>query len=314
MKSGHTVNDLDAVTGLRAPLHLAVGMFDGVHLGHQAVVEAAIQSASRTWGVAGVLTFNPHPSRLFRPDQPTLLMMPFALKASFLHYLGIDWVIQQTFDAGFAAIEAERFPLVLKEKLPSLAALYVGENFRFGKKRSGTVADLVRIAKTIDVIVYSIERIKQNGQPISSTRIRDELVAGNIEAANNLLGYTYRSEGVVVPGKQIGRTIGFPTLNMRWDPELKPRFGVYAVRVKLPREDRWLPAVANYGVRPTVSAADPQLPLLEVHLLGETSLVAGVELYVEWYYFIRPEQKFASFDQLKAQIVEDKAMAQQLLG
>jgi len=296
------------------PLHLAIGMFDGVHLGHQAVIDAARQSACRTWGVSGVLTFNPHPSRIFRPDNPTHLLMPVCMKTSFLHYQGIQLVINQPFDQAFAALEAEAFPLMLKEKLPKLASLYVGENFRFGKQRKGNVADLIRLSASIGVNVFSVERIKQNGEPISSTRIRNDLVAGRIEAVNNLLGYTYRSEGKVTHGRQLGRTIGFPTLNMIWEPELKPCFGVYAVRVKTPQEHNWRPGVANYGMRPTIKKEGPVQPLLEVHLFDETDLGNGDELYVEWFYFIRPEKAFEDISALKLQIEKDKIKAQDLFN
>ena len=135
MNQPQTVSSLDEVGSIKGPLHLAIGMFDGVHLGHQTVIDAARQSACRTWGVSGVLTFNPHPSRIFRPDNPTQLIMPVHMKTSFLHYQGIDLVINQPFDQAFAALQAEVFPLMLKEKLPKLASIYIGENFRFGKIR-----------------------------------------------------------------------------------------------------------------------------------------------------------------------------------
>lgn len=307
------VFSLDEVGSIDGPLHLAIGMFDGVHLGHQALIDAARQSACRTWGVSGVLTFDPHPSRIFRPDNPTQLMMPVHMKTSFLHYQGIDLVINQPFDAAFAAIEAEAFPHMLKAKLPQLSSLYIGENFRFGKGRRGDVGDLIRVSADIGLSVFSVERIKQNGEPISSTRIRSELSAGNIATVNNLLGYTYRSQGQVTNGRQLGRTIGFPTLNMIWNPELKPRFGVYAVKVKTPKASVWLSGVANYGARPTVEIKQPTHPLLEVHLFEQPDLGNGDELYVEWFHFIRPETTFANVDNLKLQIEQDKAQAQELL-
>lgn len=313
MNEPRTVLSLDEVGLIDGPLHLAIGMFDGVHLGHQALIDAARQSACRTWGIAGVLTFDPHPSRLFRPDHPTQLLMPVYMKTSFLHYLGIDLVIHQPFDAAFAALQADEFPHMLKAKLPQLASLYIGENFQFGKGRKGTVADLIRVSAEIGLNVYSIERIKQNGKAISSTRIREELTAGNIATVNNLLGYTYRSQSQVIKGRQLGRTMGFPTLNMIWEPELKPRFGVYAVKVKTPKANVWLPGVANYGMRPTVEKAQPQQPLLEVHLFNEPDLDHGDDLYVEWFHFIRPETAFAHVDALQLQIEKDTAKAKVLL-
>lgn len=307
------VSSLKEVGPVKGQLHLAVGMFDGVHLGHQAVIDAAKHSAKRTWGSAGVLTFAPHPSRLFRPDNPTLLMMPLDMKTSFLHYHEIDLVITQPFDKEFAALEAEAFPGFLKQHIPSLAALYIGENFRFGKGRKGNVDDLVHYSADMGINVFSVERIKQNGKPISSTRIRGELLEGNMATVNSLLGYNYRSEGAVIGGRQLGRTIGFPTLNMVWEPELKPKLGVYAVKVKQPESEEWLSGVANYGVRPTVEKESEPKPLLEVHLFEDTELGPGDELYVEWFHFIRAEQEFENLDALKAQIEKDKKRAVELL-
>jgi riboflavin kinase/FMN adenylyltransferase len=146
-----------------------------------------------------------------------------------------------------------------------------------------------------------------NGTPISSTRIRDSIGAGRMEEANMLLGYSYFSEGVVVRGRQLGRTIEFPTLNLEWNPELKPRFGVYAVRVVGDASDKALPAVANFGLRPTVGESDT--PLLEVHILGPCPFVEGSQVTVEWLKFLRPEQKFADLDELRAQIARDRSEA-----
>lgn len=308
MKFPAQVEHFAALEGLSAELHLAIGMFDGVHLGHKAVIESAVFSAQRSSGVSGVLTFDPHPSRLFHPDQPTLLMMPMPAKCSMLHALGVDVVIRKHFDREFAAISAEAFLVHLKAALPSLSSIYVGENFRFGHMRRGTVALLVKSGRTLGVNVFSVERIKQNGRAISSTRIRRELVSGRIALVNDLLGYNYRATGVVVGGAQMGRKIGFPTLNLPWLPECAPRFGVYRVRFRGLGEAAWALAVANYGVKPTVAEAK-QSPVLEVHALAGTELDQGDAIEVEWLEFIRPEQKFASVEALKMQITKDCEIA-----
>ena len=132
------VDGFEALSGLESDLHLAIGVFDGVHMGHKAVIESAVVSAGRS-GVSGVLTFDPHPSQLFRPDNPTRLIMPIREKVAMLHQIGVDCVICQRFDREFASIPAENFLAYLKQQLPSLKAIYVGENFRFGRKRSGDV-------------------------------------------------------------------------------------------------------------------------------------------------------------------------------
>ena len=290
------------------PLHLAIGMFDGLHLGHQSVIEAAIHSARRSGGLAGVLTFSPHPSVLFRPDNPTPLIMPAAMKRAVLARLGVDFIIEQNFSREYAAIEAADFVRHLRSHLPQLAALYVGENWRFGRGRVGDVAMLNGLARAAGVSVFSAQRLNHNGAPISSSRIRELLATGAIADVNALLGYTYFTDGVVERGRQLGRTIGFPTLNIPWEPEMKPAYGVYTVLVqtgqKLP-----VKGVANYGLRPTVEQASR--PLLEVHLLETSSLTYGDKLLVQWLHFLRPESKFGSLEELRRQIETDRKSALQ---
>ncbi len=321
------VDNFEALSGLKGELHLAIGVFDGVHLGHKAVIESALFSARRSGaisarqktnqpgpaqrGIAGVLTFDPHPSRLFRPEDPTRLIMPMETKTAMLQDLGVDCVICKHFDHAFASIPAEEFLRYLKGALPALKSIYVGENFRFGQKRAGDVATLVESGCSLNLGVFSAERIKHNGEPISSTRIRKELEAGEIEVVNDLLGYNYTARGSIVGGASLGRTIGFPTLNLPWQPECPPRYGVYLVNFRESGSKVWQVGVANYGVKPTVAKTD-QLPELEVHALGMTDLSTCDTIEVEWLKFIRPEQKFASEEELKAQIAKDCVTAKGL--
>ena len=299
---------LDGVMLPPRPLHLAIGMFDGVHLGHQAVVESAVHSARRCAGLAGVLTFWPHPSALFRPAERTRMIMAPEMKARVLGRLGVDCIIEQPFTAEFARIPAAEFLPRLRQRLPQLAGVYVGENWRFGAGRQGDVRLLLAVAARVGVPVLSVPPIVCNGSPISSTRIRDCLESGAVEEANLLLGYSYFAEGVVTPGQRLGRQLGFPTLNLPWQPELPPRFGVYAVRVA-GDAGAARPGVANYGVRPTVAPAGG--PLLEVHVLGDCPWGAGDRLTVEWLRFLRPEEKFASVEVLREQIARDRAAAEE---
>ena len=301
---------LEEITLPARPLHLAIGMFDGVHLGHQSVIDSAVHSARRSGGLAGVLTFWPHPSALFRPENPTALIMPMEMKRQVLGELGIDFVIEQNFSREFAGIEAGDFVQFLRRSLPQLSAIYVGDNFRFGRGRKGDVSTLVEEGNKLGVAVYGAERLTHNGEPISSSRIRGLLTAGDIVEANALLGYSYFAEGVVERGRQLGRTIGFPTLNIAWEPELKPRFGVYGVEV-LDAAGTRCTGVASYGTRPTVEAAGR--PILEVHLLENSTLTYGDKVRVNWLHFLRPESKFESLEELKKQIVVDAAAARQLL-
>jgi riboflavin kinase/FMN adenylyltransferase len=303
------VSALAEITGLPSkPLHLAIGMFDGVHLGHRSVVDAAIQSARRSGGVAGVLTFWPHPSRMFRPDHPTRLIVTAPLRTRLLAAAGADLVITQEFTPEFAAIEAEDFLAHLKRFLPRLCAVYVGENWRFGRARRGDVSLLVAQGKKEGIAVVSAPRINLNGEPISSTRIRDCLESGRIEEANELLGYTYFSEGVVTPGKSLGRDLGFPTLNVPWQPELLPRFGVYVVQISGPKSAGRYSGVANYGLRPTVEESSD--PRIEVHLLGACPFAGGDLIKIDWLKFLRPELKFGSVPELTAQIADDRRAAE----
>lgn len=291
------------------PLHLAIGMFDGVHLGHRAVIEAAVQSARRSGGVAAVLTFWPHPSALFQPDNPRRLIMDTPVKTRVLFALGVDAVITQPFTPDYARIEAEAFLPHLQKYLPQLTAVYVGENWRFGRGRRGDIALLVAEAKKYGLTVFSAPRVSLDGEPVSSTRIRSLLEAGEMDAASAALGFSYFAEGVVVPGKRLGRTLGFPTLNLAWAPQLRPRFGVYAVRVSGPKSLAPLPGVANYGLRPTVEqAAEPRL---EVHVLGACPFAEGDAVTVEWLRFLRPEMKFAGVEELRAQIGRDRSVAEE---
>jgi riboflavin kinase/FMN adenylyltransferase len=287
------------------PLHLAIGIFDGVHLGHRAVIEAAVQSARRSRGQAAVLTFAPHPSVLFRPEQPTRMLMDRPAKARLLGNLGIESVITQPFTPEFAQITAEDFVPLLKRHLPKLVALYVGENWRFGRGRGGDISLLVTEGKRHGLSVFSAPRVNLNGEAISSSRIRAAVEGGEIAAANMMLGYVYFAEGIVMPGKRLGRTLGFPTLNLAWSPDLRPRFGVYAVRVFGAKTSAPLRGVANYGLRPTVENTDE--PRLEIHVLDDCPFDAGDEITVEWLHFLRPEKKFSGVEELRGQIAKDRS-------
>ncbi len=299
----------DARPFLTKPLYLAIGMFDGVHAGHRAVVCGAIQAARASGGLSAVLTFWPHPSRLFKPDFPVRLLQTPPDRERRLFELGADAVITQPFTQEFASIRAEDMLPFLKNALPTLAAVHVGENWRFGRGRAGDVPLLQSEGRKLGLKIVSTPRVSTNGEPVSSTRIRSLLAQGEIREVNALLGYRYFSEGVVVPGKKLGRLLGFPTLNLAWKPDLAPGFGVYVVRIRSLRVENspWLPAVANYGLRPTVEQTTE--PRLEVHVLGACDLVEGDEVRVEWLSFLRPEMQFSDVGELKTQIASDRDRA-----
>lgn len=309
--AGRIFRDLAGIQLPDRPCHVAVGMFDGVHRGHQAVIEAAVHAARRADGIAGVFTFWPHPSRLFRPEDPVRMIFTAAERAEFLLRLGVDFVVEQPFTREFASIEAEQVVPHLKRAMPRLQALYVGENWRFGRGRSGDVAALVTYARRSGVDVVSAARLRLNGEPISSTRIRLLLESGDVAAAAELLGHPYIAVGSVVPGRQLGRTIQFPTLNLDWRPDLKPALGVYAVRVRGLAGGADLAGVANYGVRPTVDGTGA--PVLEVHIIGDCPFTTGDTLQVELVRHLRPERRFGSIDELREQIARDRDAATKIL-
>ena len=298
---------LEQTTLPARPLHLAIGMFDGVHLGHRAVIDAAVQSARAGGGIAAALTFWPHPSALFRPQDATRMIQEPATKGRMLLGLGVAAVITQPFTPELARIAAEDFLPWLRQKLPTLAAIYVGENFKFGQGRRGEIGLLVASARGLGIKVFSAPRVNLDGEPISSTGIRALLETGDMAAANARLGYAYFAAGVVTAGKRLGRGLGFPTLNLPWAPALRPRFGVYVVRVVSLKAAAPLPGVANYGLRPTMEESTE--PRLESHVLGPCSVDAGDPITVEWLRFLRPEMKFPSLDELRAQIGRDREAA-----
>lgn len=304
-----SVSAFEQLPAPAGPVHLAVGMFDGVHLGHREVLGLAVRNARAAGGVAGVLTFEPHPSRVFRPESPTLLLVDSAQKDELLAAAGLDFVVHHRFDREFAAMPAEEFLPWLRARTPGLAAVYVGENFRFGHRRAGDAALLASLGKACGVHVFAANRVARDGERVSSTRIRGLVAGGRVDEAAALLGYEYYGEGPVVSGRRLGRTIGFPTLNVFWNPELRPAYGVYAVHLRGP-DGVWRDGIANYGVRPTVENA-PVSPLLEVYLFASAEAVSaaglgdGVRVRVSLRRFIRPERRFASLEELKAQILAD---------
>lgn len=284
-------------------VHLAVGMFDGVHRGHRLVLESAREAANRDHGLCGALTFWPHPSRLFRPGDPVRMILSPELKRRELGAQQMDFIVEQAFSREFANIESDSFLGFLKEAIPSLKSVHAGENWRFGKNRAGDMKKLVAQGAALGVSVNSVRCLELGEGRVSSTRIRELLTLGDIQTANELLGYDYYSIGTVVQGKRMGRTIDAPTLNLPFEGDLKPAYGVYAVSVSDVSLKKRYAAVANFGLRPTVEMT--KKPLLEAFLLGECPFDYGHRLKVDWHAFLRQERKFAGVDELKIQIAKD---------
>ena len=293
------------------PLHLAIGAFDGVHLGHRAVLHSARAAARQDGGVVGVLTYDPHPSKILRPDAPVPLIFNRSQKDERLNEAGAQMVHHEKFDRHHAAIKAADFPAWLKKTFPLLKSLHVGSNFQYGCGRTGNGESLIVHGAQAGLNVRLIAAVQLGSETVSSSRIRQCLAEGELDLANAMLLRPYEAEGVIISGRQIGRTIDFPTVNVAWEPELKPAYGVYAVEVIFKGEA--LPAVANYGIRPTVETGKVA-PLLEAHILSGTAPTTGETVRIRFVRRLRTEQKFADLTALQAQIAKDSAAAKQILG
>ncbi len=286
---------------------VALGNFDGVHLGHAGVVRAA--RAARPGAPLAVLTFEPHPRSFFRPQDPPFRLTLSAERAAALQALGVDLLYELPFDAAFSYLPGEAF---IDEVLHAgLGAVHLtcGGDFAFGHRRGGDVAMLTQRAGALGMGVTTVPPIADVEGPISSTRIRRLLQDGYPERAAALLGRNHTIRGVVMHGDQRGRTIGFPTANIPLGAHLEPARGVYAVTARLP-DGGMVKGVANIGLRPTVGGKELRL---EAHLFDFAGDLYGAELTVALHAFLREERKFADFDALRAQIATDADAARALL-
>jgi riboflavin kinase/FMN adenylyltransferase len=292
-------------------LHLAIGAFDGVHLGHRAVLHSAREAARADGGIVGVLTYDPHPSKVLRPESSVPLIFTRAQKDGRLTEAGAQLIHHEKFDRAHAGIEAADFPKWLKQTFPHLKSLHVGSNFQYGRGRAGNGETLIAHGLSEGLSVKLVAAVHLGDETVSSSRIRQCLVTGELDLANAMLLRPYEAEGTIIGGRRLGRTIGFPTVNLAWEPELKPAYGVYAVEVIFKGEA--LPAVANYGQRPTVESG-PIAPLLEAHILRGQAPTTGDAVRIRWVRRLRAEQKFADLSALQAQIAKDSAQAKLALG
>lgn len=299
---------LEELSALGVPLHLALGVFDGVHIGHQEVIRRAVNAAARDGGLAGMLTFDPHPIRVIAPDKaPTSLLATLDHKAAIVRDLGIGLFIPLHFDAAFAAMEASEF--IKRLTTAPVRTIAVGEDWRFGHRRSGDVAFLESEGKLRHFTLDAVPPVMLDGERVSSTRIRQAIRDGNLEAAQRMLGRPYSVCGVVVEGKKLGRTIGFPTANIATGDAQLPPDGVWVVTTLL-ADGRNLGGVANLGMRPTVNGL---ARTLEVHLFNFSEEIYGQEVEIQFVKHLRGEIKFPSLDALCIQIQRDAEDAQEIL-
>jgi riboflavin kinase/FMN adenylyltransferase len=292
---------------------VALGNFDGLHLGHQAVLAKTVQMARAAGVPAGVMTFEPHPRMFFKPDQEPFRLSPFRIKARLIEALGLDYLYVQNFDREFSQWSADSFIADVLVGGLGVSHVVVGYDYVFGHQRQGNVALLRERAQRYGFAVSSVDELAlPGGARYSSTNVRNLLKDGHPAEAAHLLGRYWEIEGRVEHGDKRGRTIGFPTANLPYRDYLHPKKGVYAVRAGVDRgaETVWHDGVANFGNRPTFDKTDI---LLEVHLFDFAEDLYTKHLRVALVDFLRPEMKFDGLEALKAQIAADGVAARQLL-
>ncbi len=303
-----TVQDWRALPDGLRDATVALGNFDGVHLGHAHLLRTA--HAARPGAKLAVLTFEPHPRELFRPDDPPFRLMLAEERAAALAALGVQVLYELPFDPAFSALTADAFVTEVLHQGVGAAHLACGADFAFGHRRGGDAAFLATQAEALGIGLTLVPKLADAQGPISSTRIRRLLQDGYPERAAADLGRPWAVRGPVTHGDQRGRTIGFPTANIPLGRHLEPARGVYAVTARLP-DGATVPGVANIGRRPTVNEGTESR--VEAHLFDWKGDLYGQQVSVALLAFLRAECKFASFDELRTQIVQDAEQARALL-
>ena len=294
------LHELADLRSLRGPVYFAIGIFDGVHRGHQALIEEAQADARKTGGTAVVMTFEPHPMMFFQRAEPPLRLSSPRHKEVLLERQRVTHLAVLPFEAARAGQTAEQFVEDLRAACQPLGGVVVGADWKFGKGRGGDVALLKRMG---GFEVDGIPAVTLDGEAISSTAIRLAIAKGNLQFAEKALGRPYAVLGRVVPGRSMGHKLGFPTANLEVSGLQLPPDGVYAVGVRV--GDKAFRGIANLGIRPTLTTDHQRV--LEVHLFEFDGDLYGMEIEVEFLSFIRPEKKFGSIDELRDQIARDVA-------
>ena len=287
---------------LQSPCALAIGNFDGLHLGHQALLSKLIQVAKTQHLISAVITFEPHPREFFTPESAPTRLCSLREKLEHFAAAGVERVYVCRFNQSFAKVTADEFMQNILRHALNTQAVLVGEDFRFGAKRAGSIQDFVQSGfNLISLPQVDSSQGNNEGTRVSSTRVRMALAAGNLQEASSLLDRPYSMSGKVVHGAKRGRELGYPTANVHMRHERPALSGVYAVKLD------GLPSVANLGIRPTIVGV-PKL-LLEVNVLDFSEDLYGQHVRVEFLHKIRDEMKFDSLDALKTQIAKDAAVA-----
>ncbi len=308
MKIIHTAKELRP--GARK-VSLAIGFFDGVHLGHQQTIRQAITDARQNEAVSLVITFDRHPNAVVAPARMPPLIYSLPQKLRTIRTLGADALLLIHFDEPFSRQTGEDFIRGLAADLGQILSICVGANFVFGYKRGGNVQLLNRLGNSLRFGVHALASVALDGQAVSSTRIRAAILAGKLDAASQMLGRAYSLAGPVVHGDRLGRQLGFPTANLDPAGRALPPNGVYAVHALV--EGRTYRALLNIGSRPTLARPEPQLRI-EAHLLGFQGDLYGQELEISFVEKLRDERRFPSLAALRRQIQSDLLAAQSRFG
>jgi riboflavin kinase/FMN adenylyltransferase len=285
---------------------LAIGNFDGIHLGHQAIIRSAVQHAAKTGDVATALTFDPSPRRVLRPESAPLRLSTNAQRMDWFGTVGLESAVVLPFTLDLARLSPEEFVEQILVRGLHVRAVLVGENFHFGHKQAGNVALLRELGARHSFAVEIIPPVALDGEIVSSTAIRREIASGSVTHAARLLGRPFVLTGEIVPGTGTGRRFTFPTLNLKPDQELLPARGVYVTRTLLEGETKSRRSVTNVGMRPTFNGASLSV---ETHLLDFSGDITAKRMEVRFWKRLREEKKFANPEELRAQIARDVASA-----
>lgn len=291
---------------------VAIGNFDGVHLGHQAILATVIERAQEKNGASVILTFEPHPMKVLHPESEFKLLNTFQVKMRLIESTGIDVAFSAEFNKAFSEQTPEQFAKTyLRDKI-GCKEVVIGPNFKFGKDRAGTVEDLVRFGKELGFEVTVQEPVFVEGIPVSSTKIRQLIQEGNVGLAGRMMGRYYSMEGKVLPGDGMGKTLGYPTANFRLPNELVPKEGVYAARIATLKAEGYvtLDGIVYIGSKPTFDMKEVRM---EVHLFDFNGDLYGKRLLVTFIEWIRGDEKFPDSAALVGQIGRDIEKAKSIL-
>ena len=290
---------------IQKPTVLTLGVFDGLHLGHQKIMATVVERACAVDAAATAITFDPHPRAVLHPESAPPLLQTLDQRLANLEVLGIEQAIVVRFDKDFAAQQAEDFLHEIVHDRLHAKEVYLGKGFAFGKNRGGNIELLRRMGNELGFFADEVPEVQLRGQRISSSKIRELLDEGRVNLARRMLGRPYGVEGVIVRGNRRGHTIGFPTANLRPHNRVIPKFGVYATATLV--DGVWRKSITNIGVRPTFGK-DLE-PSIESYIFDFDGELYGDVLRVRFLHRIRDERKFSGIDKLKEQIERDTKRA-----